>query len=155
MWRKRIFFLLTYDSSFWTICLGYVLVSYQGLFCFFPHTIAFEVCSPPSLFIYVFIYLCFGIGGSAYMNCVLFTRGIARLLAILNLSLENMTIRFEDLQNTWKLCTEDMLWGFHASPSSCRLRSAITSEGRVHCVFFMGRSVSFHGQALQPVGLTG
>lgn len=34
------------------------------------------------------------------MNCVLFTQDIARLLAILNLSLENMTIRFEDLQTT-------------------------------------------------------
>lgn len=56
--------------------------------------------SLPSLFIYVFIYLCFGIGGSEYMNCVLFTQDIARLLEILNLSLENTTIGSEDLQTT-------------------------------------------------------
>lgn len=34
------------------------------------------------------------------MNCVLFTQDIARLLAILNLSLENTTISSEDLQTT-------------------------------------------------------
>lgn len=34
------------------------------------------------------------------MNCVLFTQDIARLLAILNLSLENTTIGSEDLQTT-------------------------------------------------------